>query len=44
MAEVVLRADGVRKHYGELEVLKGVSFEVERGQQGKTSAVNLRQA
>ena len=32
MAEVVLRADGVRKHYDELEVLKGVSFEVERGQ------------
>jgi len=32
MADVVLRADGVRKHYGELEVLKGVSFEVDRGQ------------
>jgi polar amino acid transport system ATP-binding protein len=32
MAEVVLRADGVRKRYGELEVLKGVSFEVDRGQ------------
>jgi polar amino acid transport system ATP-binding protein len=32
MADVVLRADGVRKHYGELEVLKGVTFEVDRGQ------------
>ena len=32
MADVVLRADGVRKHYGELEVLNGVSFEVDRGQ------------
>ena len=31
MAEVVLRAEGVRKHYGDLEVLKGVSFEVDRG-------------
>jgi polar amino acid transport system ATP-binding protein len=32
MGEVVLRAEGVRKRYGELEVLKGVSFEVDRGQ------------
>jgi polar amino acid transport system ATP-binding protein len=32
MADGVLRADGVEKHYGELEVLKGVSFEVARGQ------------
>jgi len=32
MADVVLRADGVQKHYGELEVLKGVTFEVDRGQ------------
>ncbi len=32
MADVVLRAENVHKHYGELEVLKGVSFEVERGQ------------
>jgi putative ABC transport system ATP-binding protein len=32
MPDVVLRADGVRKHYGELEVLKGVSFEVDRGE------------
>jgi len=32
MAEVVLRAQGVRKHYGDLEVLKGVSFEVDRGE------------
>jgi polar amino acid transport system ATP-binding protein len=32
MADVVLRADGVRKQYGDLEVLKGVSFEVDRGQ------------
>jgi len=32
MAEVVLRADGVRKHYDDLEVLKGVSFEVDRGE------------
>src|SRR5262249_18144350 len=32
MSDVVLRAEGVRKHYGELEVLKGVSFEVDRGE------------
>jgi polar amino acid transport system ATP-binding protein len=32
MGDVVLRADGVRKHYGELEVLQGVSLEVDRGQ------------
>jgi ABC-type polar amino acid transport system ATPase subunit len=32
MPEVVLRADGVRKQYGELEVLKGVTFEVDRGE------------
>ena len=32
MADVVLRADGVRKQYGELEVLKGVSLEVDRGE------------
>jgi ABC-type polar amino acid transport system ATPase subunit len=32
MADVVLRAENVHKRYDELEVLKGVSFEVERGQ------------
>jgi polar amino acid transport system ATP-binding protein len=32
MADVVLRADSVRKRYGELEVLRGVSLEVDRGQ------------
>jgi polar amino acid transport system ATP-binding protein len=32
MAEVVLRADGVRKHYSDFEVLKDVSFEVDRGE------------
>jgi ABC-type polar amino acid transport system ATPase subunit len=32
MADVVLRAESLQKHYGELEVLKGVSFEVDRGQ------------
>src|SRR5262249_62162597 len=32
MADVVLRADGVEKRYGELEVLKGVTFEVDRGE------------
>jgi polar amino acid transport system ATP-binding protein len=32
MADVVLRADNVRKRYGELEVLQGVSLEVDRGQ------------
>jgi len=32
MADVVLRAENVHKHYGDLEVLKGVSFEVDRGQ------------
>jgi ABC-type polar amino acid transport system ATPase subunit len=32
MADVVLRADNVHKCYGDLEVLKGVNLEVERGQ------------
>ena len=32
MPDVVLRADGVHKHYGELDVLKGVSVEVDRGE------------
>ena len=32
MADVVLRAVNVHKHYGDVEVLKGVSFEVDRGQ------------
>jgi ABC-type polar amino acid transport system ATPase subunit len=32
MPDVVLRADGVHKHYGELDVLNGVSVEVDRGQ------------
>jgi polar amino acid transport system ATP-binding protein len=32
MADVVLRADGLRKHYGELEVLTGVTLGIERGQ------------
>jgi polar amino acid transport system ATP-binding protein len=32
MAEIVLRAEGVSKSYDELDVLKGVSLEVERGQ------------
>jgi polar amino acid transport system ATP-binding protein len=32
MADVVLRSENVHKRYGELEVLKGVSFEVDRGQ------------
>jgi ABC-type polar amino acid transport system ATPase subunit len=32
MADVVLRADGLRKHYGELEVLTGVTLGVDRGQ------------
>jgi polar amino acid transport system ATP-binding protein len=32
MADVVLRAENLHKRYGELEVLKGVSFEVDRGQ------------
>jgi ABC-type polar amino acid transport system ATPase subunit len=32
MADVVLRAAEVHKSYGDLEVLKGVSFEVQRGQ------------
>jgi len=32
MADVVLRADGVHKSYGELEVLRDVTFEVDRGQ------------
>jgi polar amino acid transport system ATP-binding protein len=32
MADVVLRAVNVHKRYSDLEVLKGVSFEVDRGQ------------
>ena len=32
MADVVLRADAVHKRYGELEVLRGVTFEVGRGE------------
>jgi ABC-type polar amino acid transport system ATPase subunit len=32
MADVVLRAVDVHKRYGDVEVLKGVSFEVDRGQ------------
>src|SRR5213596_3549025 len=32
MADVVLRSENLHKRYGELEVLKGVGFEVDRGQ------------
>jgi polar amino acid transport system ATP-binding protein len=32
MADVVLRAAGVEKRYGDLEVLRGITFEVDRGQ------------
>src|SRR6266542_790292 len=32
MADVVLRSENLHKRYGELEVLRGVSFEVGRGQ------------
>ena len=32
MADVVLQAEGLHKQYDELEVLKGVTFEVDRGQ------------
>jgi len=32
MADVVLRAENLHRRYGELEVLKGVGFEVGRGQ------------
>src|SRR5262245_16953839 len=32
MEDVVLRADGVTKRYGELEVLSGVTFAVDRGE------------
>jgi polar amino acid transport system ATP-binding protein len=32
MADVVLRAENLHRRYGELEVLKGVGFEVDRGQ------------
>ena len=30
--EVMIRAEGLRKRYGALEVLRGVSFEVARGE------------
>jgi len=32
MSEAILRADSVHKSYGELEVLRGVTFEVGRGE------------
>jgi polar amino acid transport system ATP-binding protein len=32
MKEAILRADGVHKRYGDLEVLRGVTFEVGRGE------------
>jgi polar amino acid transport system ATP-binding protein len=32
MAEAILRADAVHKRYGDLEVLRGVTFEVGRGE------------
>ena len=32
MADVVLRSEDLHKRYGELEVLRGVTFEVDRGQ------------
>src|SRR5438094_10297205 len=32
MADVVLRSENLHKRYGELEVLKGVSLEVDRGE------------
>ena len=32
MPDVVLRADGIHKHYGELAVLQGVNVEVHRGE------------
>ena len=32
MADVVLRSENLHKRYGDLEVLKGVGFEVDRGQ------------
>jgi polar amino acid transport system ATP-binding protein len=32
MTDVVLRSENLHKRYGELEVLRGVSFEVDRGQ------------
>ena len=32
MTEAILRAEGVHKRYGDLEVLRGVSFEVGRGE------------
>jgi len=32
MADVVIRSENLHKRYGELEVLKGVTFEVDRGQ------------
>jgi ABC-type polar amino acid transport system ATPase subunit len=32
MSEAILRADAVHKRYGELEVLRGVTFEVGRGE------------
>ena len=32
MADVVLEVEDIHKSYGKLEVLKGISFEVERGE------------
>ncbi|MEU9396633.1 ATP-binding cassette domain-containing protein, partial [Streptomyces sp. NPDC048324] len=32
MTTAMVRAEGVRKHFGKLEVLKGIDLTVERGQ------------
>jgi polar amino acid transport system ATP-binding protein len=32
MSEVMVKAEGVHKRFGQLEVLKGISLEVNRGE------------
>ncbi len=50
VGEVVIRVDGLRKHYGAVEAIRGISFEVERGEvfgfigpngSGKTTTIEI---